>query len=146
MGEITLGVCPICNGDGYIVLHSGGSDAEGENFEPDDTERCDECYGNGVTGFDWLVIGLLNHKDYIRWEKGVKFPWEKGVKFPYYEHIGMCIRQLMADARALGIPIFCKNSITDRIAGKYADPRWAQMGIQPVQEWPTPPSGGKEQR
>jgi hypothetical protein len=62
----------------------------------------------------WLVIGLLNHHDYAKF----------GITL---EMLAVWIKDLMRDARALGIPIFTKN---------VKDSRWAQMGIVPVQEWP----------
>ncbi len=63
---------------------------------------------------DLIVIGLLNHSDYAQHEitLGMLASW---------------IKDLMAPAYALGIPIFIKNK---------ADLRWSQMGIEPIQEWP----------
>lgn len=62
----------------------------------------------------WLVIGLLNHAKYE----------SLGITEEQLYH---WIMDLICDARDLGIAIWCKNA---------KDPRWARMGIMPVQEWP----------
>lgn len=68
----------------------------------------------------WLVIGLLNHAKYAK----------LGITL---EQLAGWVKDLIADADALGIPIFCK---------KASDQRWRKMGIKVRQEWPkfpTPP-------